>query len=262
MPDTPGLFSMMTDWPSRAPSCSASRRATPSLTPPGENGTMYWMFLAGQAWASWAWAGAEHSRAAAAARVPRKKLRIDVSPMDEWQAGCRPRLRCLWLGRWLGSGSMRRPDGGALDQVAGHDDVARAQFGLHLFAQQRHGGIHHGLDALAHRGQAVRAPGGLRHVVETDHRHVLRHARAEFLAQHVQCRDGHVVVGGEEGIRRVAAEQAAHRRLRLVEVVVPDFAPVQFVAGLAQCRAVAAFALDAGGGVLQPRQIGKATVAA
>ncbi|MNX27136.1 hypothetical protein D3C86_572200 [compost metagenome] len=81
MPDTPGLFSTITDCPSRALNCSAIRRATPSDTPPGENGTMYRMFLVGQAAASpWAWARvAVIPNAATALRVRIKMLRMCVS---------------------------------------------------------------------------------------------------------------------------------------------------------------------------------------
>jgi hypothetical protein len=39
MPPAPGLFSMITGWPSRSLRLLAVKRAALSVTPPGENGT-------------------------------------------------------------------------------------------------------------------------------------------------------------------------------------------------------------------------------
>ncbi|MNN91008.1 hypothetical protein D3C81_2090560 [compost metagenome] len=74
----------------------------------------------------------------------------------------------------------------------------------------------------------------------------MRHGQAQFLAQHVQGRNRHVVVAGKEGVGRIVSKQPAHRLLRAVKVVMAHLAAMQRVAQFVQAVDKAAFAFDAG----------------
>src|SRR5690606_10392981 len=125
LPDAPGLLSTMTCCPRRWPSLSATSRATVSVTPPGENGTIRRMGREGYccavsaacapepASASTAHSGARAARRAAWPRRERRGVSMGVSlllcwiePAGQAQGAAAASLRPAY---WRRSHALLRP---------------------------------------------------------------------------------------------------------------------------------------------------------